>query len=129
MLSVAISQYPIGTFLTATADRGKEFACYANIESLHNLQVYFADPCSSWRCGSNENTNELLGEFFPNGTDLAQVADEALAHSLDLMIKTMNWLGLENRARIFHIELSHLVWLFVISNRCRTSYYNPSIFY
>ncbi|MDR6726079.1 IS30 family transposase [Paenibacillus amylolyticus] len=34
-LSVAISQYPKGTFLTATADRGKEFACYASVEATH----------------------------------------------------------------------------------------------
>lgn len=51
-LGVAISQYPTVAFLTATADRGKEFACYANLEPPHNLHVYFADPYSSWQRGS-----------------------------------------------------------------------------
>ncbi|CAM4478193.1 Integrase catalytic domain-containing protein [Paenibacillus xylanexedens] len=84
-LGVAISQYPTGTFLTATADRGKEFACYANLETTHSLHVYFADPYSSWQRGSNENANGMLREFFPKGTDFAQVEDEDLARSLDLM--------------------------------------------
>ncbi|MEK4274804.1 IS30 family transposase [Paenibacillus sp. FSL R7-0026] len=67
-LGVAISQYPQGTFLTATADRGKEFAYYASVETTHGLDVYFADPYSSWQRGSNENGNGLLREFHPKGT-------------------------------------------------------------
>lgn len=59
-LGVAISQYPKGTFLTATADRVKEFACYTNVEATHDLDVYFADPYSSWQRGSNE-ARILLG--------------------------------------------------------------------
>jgi transposase, IS30 family len=62
---VAAAQYPAGAFQTATADRGKEFACYANLEVTHGIQVYFADPYSSWQRGSNENANGLLREFFP----------------------------------------------------------------
>jgi IS30 family transposase len=65
---VAASQFPQRTFLTATADRGKEFACYAALETFHDLSVYFADPYSSWQRGSNENGNGLLREFFPKGT-------------------------------------------------------------
>lgn len=45
---VVASQYPAGAFQTATADRGKEFACYAILEATHGVQVYFADPYSSW---------------------------------------------------------------------------------
>ncbi|GAC43598.1 transposase and inactivated derivative [Paenibacillus popilliae ATCC 14706] len=41
---VAAAQYPTGAFQTATADRGKEFACYASLEATHGVQVYFADP-------------------------------------------------------------------------------------
>jgi IS30 family transposase len=68
---VAASQYPSHTFQTATADRGKEFACYKSLEAIHGVQVYFADPYSSWQRGSNENANGLLREFFPKGTDFA----------------------------------------------------------
>lgn len=109
-LGVAISQYPTGTFLTATADRGKEFACYANLETTHNMHVYFADPFSSWQRGSNENANGLLREFFPKGTDLAQVEDEDLAHSLDLMNhRPRKCLGWRTAHDSFTEELSHLV--------------------
>ncbi|WDQ32186.1 IS30 family transposase [Paenibacillus marchantiae] len=108
-LGVAISQYPKGTFLTATADRGKEFACYANLESTHDMQVYFADPYSSWQRGSNENGNGLLREFLPKGTDFAKVQDEDLAHSLDLINhrprKCLSW---RTAHESFTEELSHL---------------------
>ena len=84
-LGVAGSQYPAGTFLTATTDQGKECACYANLEKGYDLHVYFADSYSSWQRGSNENANGLLREFSPKGTDLAKVEDEDLAVSLDLI--------------------------------------------
>lgn len=109
-LGVAISQYPTGTFLTATADRGKEFACYAHLETTHNLHVYFADPYSSWQRGSNENANGLLREFFPKGTDLARVYDDDLAHSLDLINhRPRKCLGWKTAHESFAEELSHLV--------------------
>nr|WP_229523293.1 IS30 family transposase [Paenibacillus farraposensis] len=73
------------SFQTATGDRGKEFACYANLEATHDVQIYFADPYSSWQRGSNENANGLLREFFPKGTDLAQITDEALWKALHLI--------------------------------------------
>lgn len=44
---------PAGAFQTATADRGKAFACYADLEATHVVQIYFADPYSSWQRGSN----------------------------------------------------------------------------
>ncbi|GAS83746.1 transposase [Paenibacillus amylolyticus] len=109
-LGVAISQYPPGTFLTATADRGKEFAYYANLETTHNLHVYFADPYSSWQRGSNENANGLLREFFPKGTDLAGMDVDDLAHSLHQMNhRPRKCLGLKTAHESFTKELSHLV--------------------
>ncbi|MGE6576924.1 IS30 family transposase, partial [Paenibacillus xylanexedens] len=108
-LGVAISQYPTGTFLTTTADRGKEFACYANLETTHGLHVYFADPYSSWQRGSNENGNGLLREFHPKGTDFAQVEDENLVHSLDLINnRPRKCLGWKTAHESFTEELSHL---------------------
>jgi len=62
---VVASQFPIGTFQSETTDRGKEFACFAALENYHNVNVYFADPNSSWKRGSNENSNGLLREFSP----------------------------------------------------------------
>lgn len=54
------ARYPKGTFQTATTDRGKEFACYERLESLHGVNVCFENPYSSWQRGSNENANALL---------------------------------------------------------------------
>ena len=92
---VAASQYPKGTFKTATTDRGKEFACYTELEHTHAIKVYFRDPYSSWQRGSNENANGLLREFFPKGHDFAIVTDEELARAVRLINnrprKCLNW--------------------------------------
>ncbi|MGZ0042324.1 IS30 family transposase [Paenibacillus ottowii] len=106
---VAASQYPSGAFQTATADRGKEFACYASLEATHGVQVYFADPYSSWQRGSNENANGLLREFFPKGTDFAQISDEALDKALHLINhRPRQCLGWRTAHESFSEELSHL---------------------
>ena len=52
--------FPKDTFKTYTVDRGKEFACYSEVETNLNVPVYFADAYSSWQRGSNENANGLL---------------------------------------------------------------------
>ncbi|MFF2017641.1 IS30 family transposase [Paenibacillus sp. NPDC058177] len=106
---VIASQYPHKTFLTATADRGKEFACYAALETFHGLDIYFADPYSSWQRGSNENGNGLLGEFFPKGYDFAQVTDEELAHAIHLINdRPRKCLGWKSAHESFMEQLSHL---------------------
>lgn len=106
---VVASQYPQNTFLTATADRGKEFACYRNLETFHGLDVYFADPYSSWQRGSNENGNGLLREFFPKGHDFAQVTDEELAHAIHLINnRPRKCLGWKSAHESFMDQVSHL---------------------
>lgn len=77
--------FPKGAFQTATVDRGKEFACYDRLESAYGLDIYFADPYSSWQRGTNENANGLLREFFPKGKDFAEVSEKELAHALFLI--------------------------------------------
>lgn len=101
---------PAGAFKTATVDRGKEFSCYPNIEKDSDIQVYFADPYSSWQRGSNENANGLLREFFPKKTDLANVSHEALEYALFLINnrprKCLNW---KTTHEAFQDELLHLI--------------------
>ena len=66
---------PKEAFKSFTSDRGKEFACYSDVEKSMKIDFYFADPYSAWQRGTNENSNGLLREFYPKKTDLALVSD------------------------------------------------------
>ncbi|KJB84494.1 integrase [Paenibacillus sp. E194] len=101
--------YPKAAFQTATVDRGKEFACHKKIEEAHDIQVYFADPYSSWQRGTNENANGLLREFFPKGHDFATVSEEDLARAIDLINnRPRKCLGWKTAYESYMSALSHL---------------------
>lgn len=70
---------------TMTADNGKEFAEFAKIQKALNMKVYFANPHSPWERGSNENTNGLLRDFFPKGSDMSKVTDNDVAFAQALL--------------------------------------------
>jgi IS30 family transposase len=60
---------------TLTLDNGKEFAEHRQLEIEAALRIYFAKPYSAWQRGTNENTNGLVRQFFPKGTDLANIPE------------------------------------------------------
>jgi len=78
-----------------TWDRGKEMSAHAKFKVETGIPVFFADPQSPWQRGTNENTNGLLRQYFPKGTDLSRwSADEleAVAHALNTgPRKTLGW--------------------------------------
>jgi IS30 family transposase len=76
-------------------DQGAEMALHARLRVEADLDVYFCDPHSPWQRGSNENTNGLLRQYFPRGTDLGRFSSddlEAVAATLnDRPRKTLGW--------------------------------------
>jgi IS30 family transposase len=74
-----ISTLPAELRRWLTWDRGKELARHADLKINAGLNVYFCDPHSPWQRGTNENTNGLLRQYFPKGTDVSRWTPADLA--------------------------------------------------
>ena len=69
--SSGLSKVPKRMRISMTYDQGKEMARHVELANKLKIKVYFCDPQSPWQRGSNENTNRLLRDYFPKGTDLS----------------------------------------------------------
>ncbi len=81
-----VKHLPAGLMSSLTWDRGTELADHKRFSIATDVSVYFCDPQSPWQRGSNENTNGLLRQYFPKGTDLAGYSQkdlDAVAHQLN----------------------------------------------
>ena len=88
-------QLPQELYQSLTWDRGKEMAEHKRFTLATDIKVYFCDPQNPWQRGTNENTNGLLRQYFPKGTDISaysQTKLNAVARKLnDRPRKTLNY--------------------------------------
>lgn len=101
-----IKTFPLKALKTFTSDRGKEFACYEEVEE-QGIEFYFADAYSAWQRGSNENSNGLLREYYPKRTDLSKISIEELIENLmELNTRPRKCLDYQTPFDLFMHELS-----------------------
>lgn len=81
--------------LSMTYDRGLEMSEHKILTEETGVKVYFADPNSPWQRGTNENTNGLLRQYFPKGTDFSKVTMSQIKFAQERLNnrprKVLNW--------------------------------------
>ena len=96
-----VKQLPVGLMASLTWDRGLEMAQHRRFAVATDVAVYFCDPQSPWQRGTNENTNGLLRQYFPDGTDLSTYSQKALNRiALQLNTRPRKTLGFQTPAAI-----------------------------
>lgn len=85
VLQQMISRLPEATFTTITWDQGTEMAQHAKFTVATGCPVFFCDPHSPWQRPTNENTNGLIRDFYPKGTNFNDVTDAELLEAERLL--------------------------------------------
>ena len=105
-LATAMTMLPEQLRRSLTWDRGKELSAHAVFKVETGIAVFFADPHSPWQRGTNENTNGLLRQYFPKGTDLSRwAAEEIEAVAVALNGRPRKTLGWRTPAEAFDKHL------------------------
>ena len=87
---------------TITSDNGKEFARHETIAEALDADFYFAHPYASWERGLNENTNGLIRQYFPKGSDFTNITDEDIRRVMDkLNNRPRKCLGMKTPNQVF----------------------------
>lgn len=108
-LTASLTTLPIQLRQTLTWDRGKELSGHAQLTLETGTRVFFADPHSPWQRPTNENTNGLLRQYFPKGTDLSRWSAQDLeAVALALNNRPRKVLGWRTPAEVFAEQLRSL---------------------
>lgn len=102
----AIKTYPAGLKRTLTYDQGREMAEHQQFTKQTKMQVYFAHPASPWERGTNENTNGLVRQYFPKGTDFSKVTAGEIRKAQDQINgRPRRCLGFMTPAEVFQQEV------------------------
>ncbi|WP_232514423.1 IS30 family transposase [Cellulomonas sp. PSBB021] len=108
-LTATMTTMPSELLRSLTWDRGKELSAHAQFTIDTGIAVYFADPHSPWQRGTNENTNGLLRQYFPKGTDLSRwPAEDLLAVQAAINSRPRKVLGWRTPAEVLDEQLRSL---------------------
>jgi IS30 family transposase len=102
-----VGKLPVGVMASLTWDRGLEMAQHQRFSLATDIAVYFCDPKSPWQRGSNENTNGLLRQYFPKGTDLSVHSQAHLdAIALRLNTRPRQTLGFKTPGEVLNLRVA-----------------------